>query len=209
MAAARVIPREEAVRTITYDYNGSTLTVSAPAIMIGSTDQVNFSSSLNSTGPIVITFAANPPVPNPPGPTLFNNITLLRGETIGQVPQAANGSVNYTATAGGQTFGPYAIQVGAGPLYVQINNSNTIPDPAVIPKGGTLEMYSTDGVTYGISWPSTGDPFPTPPPGLTTVNPGVSNNIPYTETSKVAIYAYSLAVLDKLGIGGGKVIVTN
>jgi hypothetical protein len=212
MAAARHIPRTEAVWPITFLYNGTTLTVSTPAIIIAPGDEVNFANSPSSTAAINITFAANPPgVINPPGPALFSNITGLQpGATDGlATPSGVNGSVNYKVTAGGQTFGPYAIQAGTGPLYVTINNSNSAPDPVLIPVGGTLKMYSTDGNTYNpLTW-TPSNPFTTPAPGLTQVNPGASNNLAYTDTPKLSVpYTYNFPVQSpKEGLGTGKIHV--
>ena len=213
MATAHVTPKEDLVWDIDFNYDGSTLTVSPQALVVGATDEVNFSNSPNSTATITITFAANPPgVANPPGPVQFPNISLTPGQTIGMVPLHPNGSVNYTVSVNGATVEEtYAIQVGNGPLYVQITDSNSTPDPAVIPLGGTLEMYSTDGNTYNLTWPATGNPFPKPAPGLTTVNHSVASNIVYTESkNKVATYEYNFPVhKTTLGVGTGKIVVTS
>jgi hypothetical protein len=227
MATARVIPREDIVQPINFTYSGTTLTVSSPAIIVGATDSITFA-NLSATATISIAFAANPPVINPTGPTgpvLFNSMILGPGSSNAQTPMAANGSVNYTVTAGGTTFGPYSIQVGAGPLYVQVASSQTTPETVSLPKGGTLEMYSTD-VTYYVSWTAMGDPFATPP-GLTEVlkaTSGSDPNVPHTVTANVALYVYALGTsapapdkrkeeglieISRVGGpgGGGKVVV--
>jgi hypothetical protein len=205
MSAARVIPKSDALWSINFNYNGSTLTCSSPAIIVAVGDQVNFSNSPNSTTTINVTFAANPPgVSNPPGPVLFQPMTLSPGTTDGQTANV-NGSVNYTVTANGQTFGPYAIQAGIGPLYVQITASNSQPDPIVVPKGGTLQMYSNDASTYTVKWP-TFNPFP----GLTQASPGPANNSPYTQQGPAQTYGYEILVKGPaVGVGGGRVIVTS
>jgi hypothetical protein len=208
MAAARHIPRNEpeTAWTISFTYNGSTMIASYPALKgVQFGDQVTFANSASSTAPINITFNSNPPVvTNPPGPVLFNNTPNLQpGIGDEQQPQAPNGSVNYYVNVvGGPSFGPYAIQVGAGPMYIEITSLNSEPDPILIPKGGTLQMYSNDNNTYDIGWPSF-NPFP----GLTQANPGAANNNPYTQSGPAQNYAYSVSVNGQDGPGGGTIKV--
>jgi plastocyanin len=216
MTAARHIPhnlpdKEAANWPVTLTYNGSTLTVSNPAFMhVNAGDTVDFINA-SPTATLQITFAANPPnVINPPGSPLFGvtSITLGPGANSAEIVLPANGSVNYTVTVNGvQVGGHYAIQVGNGPLYVTINNDDTNPGTLAVPPGGTLEMYSTDGNTYDLSWTNTGNPFPTPAPGLLTVTPGVTGNIAYTNSLKsIAIYDYTFPT-SKDRNGGGTIKV--
>jgi hypothetical protein len=212
MTAARHIPSdhphtETANFDVAFTYTGgSTIANSKPAFKnVSPGDTVNFSNA-SSTATIVITFAANPPNVANPGPPLFGvtSITLAPGANSLQtvLSTTTDGSVNYFVSVNGvQVGGPYAIQVGNGPLYVTIGNNNTNPDPVAVPPGGTLEMYSTDTKTYHLHWTTTGNPFPTPAPGLLTVNP--ANNIPYTNTPKtIAIYAYSFPTTKESNGGG-------
>jgi hypothetical protein len=210
MATAPIYPEHEAATwSIDFLYNGTTMTVTYPALIgVQYGDYVNFTNDPNSTAPISITFNPNPTgVPNPPGPVLFSSIPasspLQPGATSQEQPQATNGSVNYFVTVeGGATFGPYAIQVGSGPLYVEIAGSSSQPDPIMVPKGGTLQMYSNDTNTYRIGWTAL-DPFP----GLTQANPGWSNNNPYTQSGPVRGYPYTITVEGQQGPGGGRVII--
>jgi hypothetical protein len=203
MATARVIPRQEIVQVINID---STFTASPKAVIIAAGTEVNFTN--NSGATINITFE-----PNPPGPALFVNTPNLAPGTIdGQTPQPANGSVNYYVNVvGGASHGPYAIQVGNGPLYIQVTYNNATgqgictPDQPVIPYLGYLEMISND-YNYSVSWPTSfGDPFT---PLLTSIGIGAPNNTPHKETSNLADYKYTVTKLGatKLGVaaaGGG------
>lgn len=216
MAAARHIPhhfpeKERAAATwpVNFLYNGTTLTNSAEAFKgVSAGDTVTFSNSASSTAPIVITFAANPPiVPTPPpGAPLFNvtTITLAPGANSPQTVVPANGSVNYIVSVNGaQVGGPYAIQVGAGPLYVEITSMYSQPDPIAVPAGGTLEIYSNDSNTYTIKWPAAFNPFPT----ISEAKPGAGNNTPGTQVGPAQVYAYTFSVKLLQGNGGGTVKV--
>ncbi len=199
MATARVIPGQAANWTITFTYNGSTLAVTYPGLAVSPGDQVTFSNSSSSTAPIVITFVTPtlPPNVTPPTSPLFPNMTIQIGQSQQQTaPQNVNASVNYNVSVGGVTIpgGPYAIQVGTGPLYVQITNSAASPQSVAIPEDGMLGMFSTD-VTYYLDWTNTGNPFPTPIPGLTTVYLATSTNNPnsaYKDTVSGALFKYTL-----------------
>jgi hypothetical protein len=209
MATARVIPKAATDWPIDIVYVDSTsqLTVSPAGIIIGADDTITFNNnSANAT--ITITFE-----PNPPGPTLFEpSLTpdIDAGTSYSpEGPLAAAGSVNYYVTVGSVTFGPYAIQVGttsASTLYVQVANGECTPGSVSIPKGGWLEMFSTDGENYGIEWTITGNPLP----GLTEVHSGVSNpgNGPFQNPPSGGpigpIFAYGLK--DDTESGGGGTI---
>jgi hypothetical protein len=161
----------------------------------------------NSGSAVDIRFDPNPVYPSV---IVFNDIVgLSSNHTNTQTPQVANGSVNYHVVVGATRYGPYAIQVGSGPLYIQLSYDSatgkilSTPDSPVIPAGGTVEMVSAD-FTYNVSW-SNGDPF-TPAP--TSVGVGVSNNIPHQENASQGDYTYQLTPSGNgTGSGGGKVIV--
>jgi len=125
----------------------------------------------------------------------------------------------YVGTVNQNPNDPYAIQVGNGPLYVQVTWSpslgagQTNPDPVAIPPQGNLQMYSADTTSYNVTWPNTGDPF-TLPQNLTQVVPVVANNLNYTATSGVATYKFTLLKKSPSrtlgsGNGGGTVKVKN
>ena len=200
MAAARHIPRAQVTQNINID---STFTPSPQAVKIAPGTEVNFNNNSGTT--INITFA-----PNPPGPALFSNTPNLGPGTIdGQMPQAANGSVNYYVNVvGGASYGPFAIQVGNGPLYIQATYTNNAgyctPDPAVIPVAGALQMVNTDNHSYNVGWGGVANPFS---PALTTVG-GQSGNIVHQSIAPAGTYTYSVTkVGPMLGSGGGKIII--
>lgn len=201
MAAVRHIPRPEAAAlTITFVWNGSTLANSNPAEIVDVGSDVTFANSSSSVAAITINFAPNPPgVSNPPGARLFTqtSITIPAGQNSGALPLPANtnGAVNYTVTVNGnQEGGPYAIQAGTGPLYVQITNFTPNPGEATVPstvsssQQGMLEMYSTDQPYYSIKWPAF-NPFP----GLTTAYiSGSSSNKAYAQSGPSTTYTYEI-----------------
>jgi hypothetical protein len=202
MSAARNLPPlEDPVKDISITYANSVLTVSPQGVIVAKGEQVNFANTASSQAAINITFNPNPPGP-PPGPTPFTNITDLQpGESNSQTAPNSDGSVNYTVTAGGTTFGPYAIQVGNGPLYVQIDNGVNSPKKAVIPVGGTLRIVDTANNPWYVKWDGGANPF-TPP--LTTVGN-------HQATLGAGEYDYKFSEGGPLlgGGGGGGIIVTN
>ncbi len=200
MAAARQIPRPEtAGLTVTFVWNGSTLTNNTPAKIVAVGSDVTFVNSSSSVAAITINFAPNPPgVSNPPGPVLFtpSSITIQPGNNSGALtlPANTNGAVNYTVSVNGtQEGGPYAIQAGTGPLYVQITNFTPSPGEAAVPstvsssQQGMLEIYSTDQTSYTIKWPVT-NPFP----GLTAAYKPLSSNSPYAQSGPATTYTYEI-----------------
>jgi hypothetical protein len=203
MSAARNLPPlEDPVQDITITYANSTLTLSPQGVIIAKGEQVNFMNSQSSQAAINITFNPNPPGP-PAGPTMFTNITNLQpGATNSQTAPSTDGSVNYTVTAGGKTYGPYAIQAGVGPLYVQVTNEkgqgNCLPDPAVIPLGGNLRMAETDHHSYTVGWEGGSNPF----------NPPLSTVGSHQATASAGEYEYTVSEGPAEGGGGGKIIVT-
>ncbi len=205
--AARVIPMEDTAQQITID---STFTASPKAVIIPAGQVVSFTN--NSGATIALQFE-----PNPPGPTLFTSIPSLgNGATNIQAPQSlnGNGAVNYyVVDPTGTQHGPYAIEVGVGPLYISVTYSQSqnagqcTPDPVAIPYQGHLEMYSTD-YNYTVGWPTSfGDPFT---PQLTSIVPGSGNNTARKETANLQEYKYTVTKTGLAGIignGGGKIKV--
>ena len=121
--------------------------------------------------------------------------------------------MNYFITpAGGAAYGPFSIQVGTGPIYVQVTLGNgsgfSAPDQIAVPAGGALEMINMDPHEYGISWPG----IPTNPfnPYLTDVG-GAGGNVLHTATAAAgSSYTYKITPKQPtpvLGIGGGRVII--
>jgi len=155
----------------------------------------------NSGATIDIKFA-----PNPITPTVFTDILGLSptapNNTATRTPQVTNGSVNYYVWSGGvQKSGPYPIQVGTGPMFVQITNSIATPEEVAIPHtavgGGTLQMVSTD-VPYDIGPPSFSNMFNKP---LTK-----ADNTSHTNIGSVGSFDYTItASAPGRAMGGGKV----
>jgi hypothetical protein len=204
MAAARVFPMGETVQTITIN---SSFVASPQAIIYGLGTTVEFTN--NSGVAININF-----VPNPPGSTLFTNIAnLANGASSSQGPINVTGSANYYVNAGGTNYGPYAIQVGNGSLWVQVTGvdgvGQCVPAVAVIPVEGGLQMNSAD-VTYDVVWKGvSGDPFS---PILQNVYKGMSSNVMHTaEPDASGTYTYTVATQTPSkptavpGSGGGTV----
>jgi len=194
MAAARHIPTPETDSlTVTFVWNGSTLTNNYPSEIVVVGSQVTFANSSSSSAAITITFA-----PNPPGARLFaqTTITIQPGQNSGALtlPADTNGAVNYTVSVNGnEVGGPYAIQAGSGPLYVQITNFVPNPNEVAVPptvgsSQGMLEMYSTDQPYYTIKWPAF-NPFP----GLTTAYiSGSTSNKAYAQSGPATTYTYTV-----------------
>jgi len=204
MATARAIPPgPEAFQPqqITITSTGA----SPKACIIADGQPVTF---INNTGGVInINFQPDAT----PGMRVFNNVSNLSwiapNNTNTQTPQLSNRTVNFN-TDGSSNY-PYAIQVGAGPLYVLVTYNGTqvncYPSPAVIPYGGTIELYKNSGDqnNYSVTWPTpAGDPF-TPP--LTRVD-----NTPHTDSANIADYEYKVALANPVaatGQGGGTVKV--
>ncbi len=123
-------------------------------------------------------------------------------------PLVNDRTVNYN-TDGSQTF-PYAIQVGAGPLYISVsmNNTGTIlvtPSPAIIPSGGTWQLFQAagDNNVYDVTWPNVAAP---PFPNFTV------NNTTQTASANTSAYVgYKIKLHHQLnestGQGGGTIKV--
>ena len=206
MAAARHIPMTEAVWTINID---TTFTPTPKGVIVKPGDQVSF---VNGSGvAISVQFAANPP-----GPAVSANLSIGVGATASFTAPNTNASANYNIYVGPtqKSGGPYAIQVGSGPLYVQVSynvatgQAICTPDPVTIPYGnatvgrGTLEMMPVNaGDSFSVSW-SNGDPFNPP---LVSVD-----SLPHTEMVNVGSYPYAVAktgIMAGGGSGGGTVKV--
>jgi len=207
MATARnIFPEAEAVlNTVTFTYINNTLSVSMPAVKMAATDQIVFGNSPSSSAAIQLVFAANPPGVSNPGPVLFNNVTLSPGQGTGNLtPPVANGSVNYTVLVGGVVVGDvYAVQVGNGPLFVTVNGTTCTPQTIAVPLQGSVEYYSTDGLTHTITWnTSNGNPFT----GLAKVYPLANPQTKaYTTASPVNPYGYQMGPGTTATGGGGTV----
>jgi len=178
--------------------------ISPQAYKIANQQPVTFS----STGPTVNIYFE----PDAFGVTVFNNVTGVSPTNPQTIPPQTNDrTVNFNTD--GSAVYPYAIQVGAGPMYVKVANSECTPENPVVPYGGTIRMISTDIQHYKVNWSvNAGNPFP----GLTDVyTAGNPLTKTYTETLPVNAngFAFGFSVAPapgpSLGMGGGNVIVKN
>jgi len=222
MATARNLHPETATAwTVTLLYQDADLTVSRPAfLMNGNTDTVTFVN--NSAVPLTLVFAANPPGGSNDAffnlPTWPNLVLAANGGSSGALrPQDVYAAVNYTVYANGGMIGDaagYAIQSGTpaqgstpalyGPLYVTVNGTTCTPATVVVPLGGFIQFYSTDGLKHTPNWTNAANPFP----GLTTVYPqGNSLSQPYHETLPVNTFPYTMGAGFSATGGGGTVKV--
>jgi len=207
MATQRVIPIEEdAVPALVITINQNFVPSSAGCFIAGSGEQpVTFVN--NSGAACTITFDVNPisgtvftsPI-NLPAPLNSSNTQTPPANLVGA-------TVNYYISAPGVNNGPYAIQIGPGPMYIQfavdVLGVKVNPTPVAIPPAGTLEMLPADTNTYNVTWANGVDPF-TPP--ITTADSQV-----HTEDLSLAQYSYTVQVKTPglgTGHGGGKVVVT-
>jgi len=209
MATERIIPMRDGATNQNISINTS-FAATPRACIILSTQAITFTNGSGS--PVSIQFVPNPINPSQP---IFNNISNLPGGPSPSQPQTpnnlnnGNGSVNYYIVAGGVPYGPYAIQIGNGPLQVLISmsggNITCTPNPSVIPTynsalgiAGTIEMVPDNVINnYAIGWPG-GDPF-TPP--LTS-----PDSQPHADGPGTTITDYDFTVSTRSpreGVGGG------
>jgi len=208
MSAARHIPITAAVtHDVTID---ATYTPSPKYVVAGYGDTIWFRN--NSSIQLVVQCGVNPPG----GSVQVGGNLTVPTTPIGAsfVAPNSDGATNYYIYQSGNPTplsGPWAIQVGNGPIYVTVNGGLTAPDPVAVPPGGNpggkLEIYATDNNNYTIAWPG-GDPFT---PAVGSVVPGMQNNSVQTVNNTGAVKDYNYTVRQSgsftEGNGGGKVKV--
>jgi hypothetical protein len=177
MAAARNLPPipDPNPQQITISNTG---VLSPATCIIANGQQVTFINNLSYS--INITFEADAQ-----GVVVFTSPVAVPGNGGSTMisPLTNDRTVNYN-TDGSDTF-PYAIQVGAGPLYISVSLSGTTvqvtPSPAIIPAQGTWQLFkaSGDANTYKVTWPNVNNP---PFPDFTVNN--------QTQTASVSTPAY-------------------
>ena len=183
---------------------GSSLIPSPQGCVIPAGGSVNFTN--NSGGTITVTVI-------PSSVFGIGSFTLQNGGSqllSAAPPQAPNGSVSYYINGNSQQ--PYAIQVGTGPMLVQITggiNPTYTPQVTAMAAGGTLQMNGDQA--YNIVWTS-GQPVT--PPTLTRVAAGMGGNPVHTGIPTAGSFPYNCAPgsrdakLGEVGNGGGgKIIV--
>lgn len=197
MAAARNIPPLEddvPAQQITITSAG---VISPATYTIANQQPVTFTN--NTANTITVSFEADPQ-----GVTVFNPITVPgNGGTGSGSPLVNDRTVNFNIDGSGVY--PYAIQVGAGPLYISVYCVSGVvycnPSPAVIPAGGTLELYkgSGDSNRYDVGWPNVS----APPIPISSVD-----NAPHAATG-TGSYSYTVKVhagpIASIGQGGGTI----
>jgi hypothetical protein len=162
---------------------------------------VNFTNNSGATITVTVTPAS-----------IFNigTFTLPAGESQLLTAQVASGSVTYCINNNVQQ--PYAIQVGSGPMVVQIaggSSTTYTPQFTAIVTSGALQMNGDQ--KYSIVWAG-GQPVT--PANLTTVFQGMSNNAVHTGLATAGQFSYNASpsgITAKMGGvgggGGGKIII--
>lgn len=216
MATQRVIPIEEEnipAQSIVITYSNGVYSASPVGCIIQGSGQQGVSFSNTSGQTVAINFVQDPVNPNQ---KVFNDIPSLPGTGLPspQMPQVSNGSANYNIVVGDVTYGPFAIQVGSGPLNVLISmgsgqSINVTPPTFVVPAyNNVLQIAGTVNVVadnvnndYSIGWPGGVDPFN---PCLTAPDTGVHGD---TNTTVVKSYQFTVSspTPKQGGNGGGTV----
>jgi hypothetical protein len=131
-------------------------------------DGQNVKFSNNSGSPISILFAQTAISKK----KVFDDINnLASGSNHTEALLVSGITVNYNVSMGGRAYGPFAIEVGAGPLEISVTDTNPTPSAGVIPPNGEIQFTATD-YKCNVSWPD-GDPFN---PQLDYAFVGQSNN---------------------------------
>src|ERR1700716_2588696 len=169
-----------------------------PDLKISNYDSIEFQN--NAPFPVSITFTATS------GP-VFNNITSITasgGRSTPQQAQKSNVTVNYTITNlnnSNQVQGPYGIEVGTGPMQINIQGGQPNPKTISIPSGGQIQFDNLDSVAYSVSWtPANSFPNSLVQPGMNPIQTGPSGNQAQTLT-------YSFPSAD--GTNGGGTVKVN
>jgi hypothetical protein len=142
----------------------------------------------------------------PNNPPLGANFSVSNGSSDGIAMPNNNAAGNYHIYSGGVSkSGPWPIQVGSGCMYISVTYNGTsgqgdcTPEPVSVPKGGNLEMFSTD-YTYNVGWRN----VTAPPFGISRIVSGSSNNNAQTQTGNAGDYSYTVSkVSPALGVGSG------
>jgi hypothetical protein len=151
-----------------------------PDLKISNYDSIEFQN--NAPFPVAITFTAT-------SGTVFNNIASIPasgGRSTPQQTQKSNVTVNYAITNlnnANQVQGPYGIEVGTGPMQINIQGGQPNPRTISIPSGGQIQFDNLDSVAYNVSWnPVNSFPNGTVQPGMNPAQTGPSGNQAQTVT---------------------------
>ncbi len=139
---------------------------------------------------------------------VFDDINnLAPGSNHTEAPLVRDITVNYNVSMDGKPpYGPFAIEVGAGPLEISVTGTNPTPDMATIPRNGEIQFNATD-YKCDITWLD-GDPLD---PQLNSVFVGQSNNpVVHEHGNVVKDFRYELTKSSQLNTvdGGGTIKVT-
>src|ERR1700722_987867 len=150
-----------------------------PDLVMASTDTVAFTNDAPYAVSITFTTTSG---------TVFNNIASIAasgGVSPAQSPQKNNLTVNYTITnlSLNKPSTPCAIQVGVGPLRINILGGNTNPDPVSIPDGGEIQFFPDQGYEIEITPPNAFNK------ALSSVHPPSSAVLKATNLSPQATYS--------------------
>lgn len=148
-------------------------TAAVPNLEIGNSGNIQFQN--NASFPISVSFTTSS------GPVFSNIANLAAGHNSSlQAPQQLNVTVNYTIInmSNGHVQGPYGLEVGSGPISINVADGLTDLDIVSIPAGGQVQFNSDD--YYGLSC----TPANLISPELTSLAPG-SNPVRTLTTQSV------------------------
>ena len=200
MAVARVLDPQPQQVNINSSYDAH------PAgVQITDSQPVRFSNNSGST--ISITFAPTA-ITNR---RVFNDIqNLASGQSVTESPLVTDVTVNYEVWWNLQNYGPFAIEVGTGPLEISVTNGLPTPNRSAVPPNGEIQFNATDQ-QCSLSWSPNN---PTNPP-LTAVYVGQTNNQVANVRGSGQAFNYSLNTSVEAhkphkvqGGGGGTIKVT-
>jgi len=138
-------------------------TAAQPNVEIDNTQSIQFQN--DASFPISITFTTS-------GGIVFSSVTnIAAGQKGGTLtPQQLNVTVNYSITNlnNGQVRGPYGIEVGTGPIAINITNGVPDLDTVSIPTPGQIQFNSDASYSFACS------PANLISPDLSSLNPGLN-----------------------------------
>jgi hypothetical protein len=137
--------KKEALWDLIISATAQAPTSQSPDVQIGNTDTIGFTN--DAQFPVSIHFTTS-------GGVVFNNIPNLASNATSpaQSPQQSNITVNYTIKNlnNNQVSTPYGIEVGTGPLRINISSAQPTPKVISIPTGGQIQFNSD--ARYNIVW---------------------------------------------------------
>lgn len=138
-------------------------TAALPNVEVANNGSIQFQN--NASFPVSITFTTSS------GAVCSDIVSLGAGQNSNsQTPQQLNMTVNYTITnlSNGQVRGPYGLEVGTGPITINVSSGLPDLDTVSIPVGGEIQFNSD------ASYVLTCSPANLIRPNLTSLNPGLN-----------------------------------